>query len=125
MKAKVRVNLTRDAVALSKDQERMRRRHGNAIKVNPVPSYDVAEHVEQEQHFSPPKLLPNGIYRSILSGVCLRTFQACSRFGRRASMSLFVFRLDSCGRIIQSCLRAAVLKFAQKPVVRKPMSRFA
>jgi len=56
-----------------------------------------------------PKLLPNGIYRSILSAVCSQMFKACSRLGRRASMSLFVFLLDSCGRIMQSCLRAAVL----------------
>jgi hypothetical protein len=52
MKSKVRVIAMRDAVALSKDQERMqarmRRKHGITIKANP-PVYDPTDRVEHEQ----------------------------------------------------------------------------
>ena len=59
MKSKVRVQLMRNAAALSQDQERMqarmRRKHGVTINANP-PVYDSAEQVEYEQHFTPAQI---------------------------------------------------------------------
>lgn len=55
-KNRVRVNAMRKPVALSKEQERMRRRHGAVIKSSPVPSYGPAEQVEHEQHFTPSQI---------------------------------------------------------------------
>jgi hypothetical protein len=45
----------KDALVLSKAQERMRRRHGTAIKAGP-PVYNPAECVEHEQHFTPAQI---------------------------------------------------------------------
>ena len=45
----------KDALLLSKAQERMRRRHGTAIKAG-SPVYNPAECVEQEQHFTPAQI---------------------------------------------------------------------
>ena len=45
----------KDALVLSKAQERMRRRHGTAIKAGP-PVYNPAECVEREQHFTPAQI---------------------------------------------------------------------
>lgn len=56
VKDKVQVNAMKEPVALSKEQERMRRRHGVVIKSSPVPSYDPAEQVEHEQHFTPAQI---------------------------------------------------------------------
>jgi len=47
MRAKVRVNAMRDAVALSKDQERMRRRHDVTIKTSP-PVYEPSIPAEEK-----------------------------------------------------------------------------
>src|SRR6266581_4946373 len=59
MKSKVRVQLMRNAAALSQDQERMqarmRRKHGLTINANP-PVYDSVEQVEYEQHFTPAQI---------------------------------------------------------------------
>ena len=59
MKSKVRVQLMRNAAALSQDQERMqarmRRKHGVTINAHP-PVYDPAEQVEYEQHFTPAQI---------------------------------------------------------------------
>ena len=49
MKAKVRVNAMRDAVALSKDQERMRRRHDVTIKTSP-PVYEPSIPAEEKYY---------------------------------------------------------------------------
>jgi hypothetical protein len=49
MKAKVRVNLMRDAVALSRDQERMRHRHDVTIKASP-PVYEPSISAEEKYH---------------------------------------------------------------------------
>ncbi len=50
MKAKARVNAMRDAAVLSREQERMRRKHGVTIKANPLP-YEPSVPAE-EKHYS-------------------------------------------------------------------------
>jgi hypothetical protein len=52
-RAKVTVHFMRDAVSLTADHERMRRRHGAAVKASPAPVYSPAQSVEVEQHFTP------------------------------------------------------------------------
>jgi len=49
MRAKVRVNAMRDVVALSKDQERMRRRHDVTIKTSP-PVYEPSIPAEEKYY---------------------------------------------------------------------------
>ncbi len=58
MKAKAKSILKpmKDALMLSKAQERMRRKHGDAIKKASPPFYSSAECVEQEQHFTPAQI---------------------------------------------------------------------
>lgn len=56
MKSKVHFKPARDAAALSRDQERMRRKHGAAVKAAPVPSYSATNQVEREEHFTPAQI---------------------------------------------------------------------
>src|SRR6266576_6930615 len=58
MKAKAKSILKpmKDALMLFKAQERMRRKHGDAIKKASPPFYSSAECVEQEQHFTPAQI---------------------------------------------------------------------
>src|SRR6266567_8586881 len=55
-KAKSVFKPMKDALMLSKAQERMRRKHGDAIKKASPPFYSSAECVEQEQHFTPAQI---------------------------------------------------------------------
>src|SRR5260370_39012096 len=55
-RAKVTVHVMRDAVGLTADQERMKRRHGATVKASPAPTYNSAEQVEHEQHFTPTEI---------------------------------------------------------------------
>src|SRR6266699_1105175 len=55
-KAKSIFKPMKDALMLSKAQERMRRKDGDAIKKASPPFYSSAECVEQEQHFTPAQI---------------------------------------------------------------------
>src|SRR5438876_6909324 len=92
MRAKVRVNAMRDAVALSKDQERMRRRHDVTIKTSP-PVYEPSIPAE-EKYYSVAEIAK--LWGGTLCGEYSLRLQACSRSATRAGMSHFASLHECC-----------------------------
>jgi hypothetical protein len=50
------INLMKTPADLATAQERMKRRHGATVKASPAPTYNSAEQVEHEQHFTPAEI---------------------------------------------------------------------
>ena len=108
VKDKVQVNAMKEPGALSKEQERMRRRHGVVVKSSPVLSYDPAQQVEHEQHFTPAQIAKQW-------GISVHTVRrlfadipGVLKIGQKGSCLFFAFQVGSYVHIMRSSLPAAV-----------------